>query len=73
MNLNCNEITETRTEIERHNVHQASGINVLGNFDAEIVDYDNLDGDCKVSDKSLSLELGANSTAVKTWSECQSL
>jgi hypothetical protein len=47
--------------------------NVLENFDAEIVDYDNLDGDCKVSDKSLSLELGANSTSVKTWSECQSL
>ena len=70
MNENCNEITDIRTEIERH---QASGINVLGNFDAEIVDYDNLGSDCEVSDESLSLELGANSTYVKTWSECRSL
>jgi len=38
MNENCNEVTDNRTDIERHNVDQASGINVLENSDAEMVD-----------------------------------
>ena len=47
MNQNCSEISDTRTEIERHNVHQPdehceiqSGINVQENIDCEIVDHD---------------------------------
>ena len=44
-------------------VDQASGVNVLENIDAEIVDYDVLDDDCEVSDECLSLELGAYSTS----------
>ena len=47
MNQNCSEISDTRTEIERHNVHQPDehceiqfGINVQENIDCEIVDHD---------------------------------
>ena len=62
MNENCKEVTDNRPDIERHNNDQASGINVLENSVAEIVDHDVLDGDCEVSDESLSLELGASTS-----------
>lgn len=61
-NENSNEVTDNPPDIKRHNVDQASGINVLDNSDAEIVDYDVLDGDCEDSDESLSLELGARTS-----------